>query len=118
MTHVTAIPAQTFIEVLLCDCGGQMTTTGLARTTDPIQHEHQCSACGEKAYTAEAYPRTVAHPITAPGEAGAGGEPLDTDAAPTEVAEGAREPGGLTGGPAQGSEPVDAELVDDSESGQ
>ena len=109
MTQIQAIPAQTFIEVMLCDCGGQMTATGMARTTDPIQHEHQCSACGEKAYTTEAYPRTVAHIITAPNEAGAGGEPLDTDAAPTELAEGAREGSGVGKPPVEDAVELPAE---------
>lgn len=35
------------VKRLICDCGGEMLSTGICLTTDPAQYPHMCNRCGK-----------------------------------------------------------------------
>jgi len=46
MSRVKRYKAESFIEKLFCDCGGEMVATGFMLSSNPAQFPHICTECG------------------------------------------------------------------------
>lgn len=51
------ITAQAYKVVAGCECGGELKSTGVMKTSFPAQFAHVCNTCGKAEYLLGAYPR-------------------------------------------------------------